>query len=349
MPAAPVAAAPAVPKPAAPAGGANVAPQPSPFSREAVNPALAQQVAGAGAGVAPFTAKPPVAGQSDDTGQPNPFTPGTQQYVTQRAKNAETATELQKAQAQSQINIGEHGAKAGIDVDTKEKSAAAEVYGKEYGALPTHKAQAADAIATADRVIKQANDPTYQKLMGYFEGGNKTGTVLTKGLHMLSLGTLKQDDLENAYTALRLTPDQRSQMNQLKTDAAKLGIEYTAQMFKGARLGIGLEKLGSQGKGISAGFTPETNKLYAEITKRNAQFVLDGHRDYMDNWKPAHPGKNWGDFIQSKEYDSMLDKHLEAERRLTAGTPIKVEKLSPETAKQSGAAGKFDKYIKKGS
>ena len=333
--------------PAKPINSPDIAPKPSPSLRETPNLALAQQ--GAAPGVVPFKPMTAVPGKSDDTGLPNTFTPGTQQYITQRAKNAETATELQKAQAQSQININEHGAKANIDVDTKEKSAAAEVYGKEFGALPEHKRVAADAIATADRIIKMANDPNFKKLMGYFEGGNKTATGLTYGLNFLSLGTLKKEDLENAYAAMRFSPEQRTEMNKMITDTKKLGIEYTAQMFKGARLGIGLEKLGQAGKGVSAGFTPETNKLYAEITKRNAQFVLNGHKEFMDNWKPAHPGKNWGDFVQSKEYDSMLDQHLAAERRLTAGTGVEYTKLSPETAAKagnSGGAGKFDKYMK---
>ena len=346
---APSVAKPAMPvqAPAKPISSPDIAPKPSPSSRETPNLALAQQVAGQG--VVPFTPVAAVPGKSDDTGLPNTFDPRSTDYAKQRAKNAETATELQKAQAQSQINISEHGAKSAIDVDTKEKTAAAEVYGKEFGALPEQKKVAADTVATANRVIEMANDPAYKKLMGYFEGGNKTATGLTYGLNFLSLGTLKKEDLENAYTAMRLSPDQRTKMNELVTDTKKLGIEFTSQMFKGARLGIGLEKLGQAGKGVSAGFTPETNKLYAEITKRNPQFVLNGHKEFMDNWKPTHPGKNWGDFIQSKEYDNMLDQHLAAEQRLTAGTPVKVEKLSPETAikaSNSSGAGKFDKYMK---
>ena len=340
MAAKPVAAAPA-PVAAAPA------PAPAPVAAKPVIPAaqVAATPATSGVGVAPFKAVTPRPGLNDETGLPNTATPGSVQYNAQRDKNAAAATEMQKAAIEKQLEVAAHQAKSDIDVKGEVGKTASKIYGTEYGNLPERKAQAADAIATADRVIAMADDPKYRKLMGYFEGGNMAASALVYGANIFSLGTMKQETLEKAYTALGFSQDERASMNKLKTDASKLGIEYTAQMFKGARLGIGLEKLGSQGKGISAEFTPETNKLFAQITKRNAEFVLAGHKTFMDEWKPAHPGQNWGDYIQSKEYDTMLDNHLAAERKLTAGTPIKVEKISADEASKAAKASKYDKYI----
>jgi len=252
---------------------------------------------------------------------PNPFPKGSTEFIAQEAKNAQTQADINKKQAETNI-----------ETTAKQDQAAAELYGKDYGAGPQHKQQAIDTIGAADRVITLANDPTYKKLMGYYEGGNKAATLLVKGLNMGTAKLFGQEEFEKAASALGFNEAERSKLQQLQTDASKLGIEYTAQMFKGARLGIGLEKLGSQGKGVSPSFTPETNKLYASITKRNAEFVLDAHKTFRDDWLPQHPGKQWGDFMQSREYDGMLDKHLEGEQKLTAGTGVKVEKLSPETA-----------------
>jgi len=325
---APVAAAPApvaaAPKPAV------VAPVVAP------NPALASV---AGPGIAAFTPKPVVAGKSDDTGLPNTATPGTVPYNEQRAKNMQTATELQKSAAQAQINVGEHSAKSAIDVAAEAGKASNKIYGEEYAKVPLEKERAVNTIQAADRVIKMADDPMMKQLMGYYNGGNKAASTLIGVLNNLPGQLFDKDKMESAMSALNFTPAQRTAFQQLKTDSAALGIEYTANMFKGARLGIGLEKLGSTGKGVSADFTPETNKLFAQVTKNNSQFVLEGHRTFRDQWLPAHPGKTWGDFIQSREYDGMLDKHLESQKALTQGTPIKIQKLSSETAIDAAKKG----------
>ena len=252
---------------------------------------------------------------------------------------------------EEKANAAEIAKRAAIPTEaaSKEANTAAEVTGKELGASGQHKQQAADTIGAADRVINLADDKAYNKLMGYFEGGNKAATFAVKGLNWATAKLFGQEEWEKAIAALAFTPEERTRLNNLRTDATKLGIEYTAQMFKGARLGIGLEKLGSEGKGLSAGFTPQTNKLYAQITKDNAQFVLDTHKVFNNQWQAAHPGGTWGDFMRSKEYDVMLDNHLAKEQKLTAGSGIKLEKLSADQAtnaeKESG--GSFDKYVKK--
>ena len=278
-------------------------------------------------GVAPST--------PNTTPLPNPFPRRSEEYKTQEAKNAQTQAEIIKKQAETNI-----------ETTAKQEQAAAELYGKDYGAGPQHKQQAIDTIGAADRVITLANDPTYKKLMGYYEGGNKAATALVKALNFGTAKLFGQEEFEKAMSALNFNEKERTALQRLQTDSKKLGIEYTAQMFKGARLGIGLEKLGSEGKGISPSFTPETNKLYASITKRNAEFVLDAHKTFRDDWLTKNPGKQWGDFIQSKEYDTMLDKHLENEQKLTAGTGVEFKKLSPDAAIDANKGSKFDKYRK---
>jgi hypothetical protein len=340
----PSAAKPATPAqaPAKPISGPDIRPQLSPFTSQTPNPALAQQSMEfvkrvAAPGVAPFTPVTAVPGKSDDTGLPNTFDPRSTDYAKQRAKNAETATELQKAQAQSNINIAEHGAKADIDVDTKQKEASAEVYGKDYAKIPEQKQKAAVTIDAADRIIKMADDPTYRKLMNYFNGGNRTASLIVGFLNNVPGHLFDKDRLESLYAALPGTfnEKERAKLEQLHRDSGTLGIQYTGEMFPGARVGIGLENLGIKTKGVNPAYTPETNKLYAQVAKNSAQFVLEGHRTFRDQWALLHPGKTWGDFIQSREYDNMLDKHIAEQSALTAGSPITVKKLSPEAAEEA--------------
>jgi hypothetical protein len=265
------------------------------------------------------------------------------------AANANLPFPNPKNPEEEKANAAEVAKRAAIPTEAaaKEANTAAEATGKELGAAGQHKQQAVDTIGAADRVINLADDKAYNKLMGYFEGGNKAATVIVKGLNWATAKLFGQEEFEKAIAALAFTPEERTRLNNLRTDATKLGIEYTAQMFKGARLGIGLEKLGSEGKGLSASFTPETNKLYAQITKDNAQFVLDSHKAFNGPWLASHPGATWGDFMRSKEYDVMLDNHLAKEQKLTAGSGIKLEKLSADQADKAekGSGSSFDKYV----
>jgi hypothetical protein len=344
-------------------------PQPTPAAPSAppapTMPSVATSGGGGGGGgniaVPQFRPVPVVPGKNDDTGLPNTATPGTSQFIEQRKKNLEAATEISKAAQTKDIDVqgtlktqGNQAAleretnRQRINLETAAEAPKAEnkIYGEQYAKLPQQKEQAIDTISAADRLLKLANDPEGSKLMSYFYGGNPAASAITQGASALTFGALKPEVFQNLIASTTFTPEQRTQLANIQTDAAKLGIEYTAQMFKGARLGIGLEKLGQQGKGVSPDYTAATNKLYAQITKDNAQFVVDNHNYFRDTWQQQNPGKTWGDYIQSKQYDKMLDAHLAKEQALTSGTPIVIKKYSPEEAVASAKSSKFDKFIK---
>ena len=318
---------------------------------------------GGGANIATPQFKPVsiVPGKNDDTGLPNTATPGTSQYIEQRKKNLEAATEISKAAATKNIDVqgtlATQGNQAALERETNRQrinlETAAEapkaenkIYGEQYAKIPQQKEQAIDTIGAADRLLKLANDPQGSKLMSYFYGGNPAASAITQGASALTFGALKPETFQNLIASTTFTPEQRTMLANIQTDASKLGIEYTAQMFKGARLGIGLEKLGQQGKGVSPDYTAATNKLYAQITRDNAQFVLGNHNYFRDTWQQQNPGKTWGDYIQSKQYDKLLDAHLAKEQALVQGTPITIKKYSPEEAVASAKSSKFDKFIK---
>jgi len=361
--AAPPAAAPVQPKPApvsAPMAAAPVQMTPTPMA------AVTAPTGGGGAGGAnipmpQFKPTPVVPGKNDDTGLPNTATPGTTQYIEQRKKNLEAATEIAKSAATRQqevqgtlITQGNQAAleretnrqRINLETESEAPKASNKIYGEQYAKVPEQKQQAVDTIAAANRLINIANDPEGAKLMSYFYGGNKAASAITQGASALTFGALKPEVFQNLIASTTFTPEQRTKLADIQTDAAKLGIEYTAQMFKGARLGIGLEKLGQQGKGVSPDYTAATNKLYAQITRDNAQFVVDNHNYFRDSWQKQNPGKTWGDYIQSKDYDQKLDQHLAKEQAITSGTPIVIKKFSPDEAVAAAKSSKFDKFIK---
>lgn len=323
--------APVVPRPAAPVTPAAApapagAPAPSALVPTAAAPRVTPAAAPAAA-PAPTTAAP--AGPAAPAA---PFTGGF------RPSSIE-ALAVQKAAAEAEIARETHKQNLAADTAAEADKASNKIYGEEFAKVPQEKERASNTIAAADRVIQLADDPTYKKLMGYFNGGNKAASLLVGVLNNVPGHLFDKDRMESAMTSLGFNEAERTKFNQLKTDSASLGIEYTANMFKGARLGIGLEKLGSTGKGVSSDFTPATNKLFAQVTKNNAEFVLNGHRTFRDQWAPEHPGKTWGDFIQSREYDAMLDNHLANQRALTAGSPVRVERISPEAAREAARTG----------
>ena len=328
--------APVVPRPAV---APSATPAPTAAAPSATPAALTQTAAAPR--VTPAAAPAPTAATPAQTVAPG-ATPAAPVVTAPNAGFHPGSTEdlaLRKAAAEAEIARQTHKENLAADTAAEADKASNKIYGEEFAKVPQEKERASNTIAAADRVIQLADDPTYKKLMGYFNGGNKAASLLVGVLNNVPGHLFDKDRMESAMTSLGFNEAERTKFNQLKTDAASLGIEYTANMFKGARLGIGLEKLGSTGKGVSSDFTPATNKLFAQVTKNNAEFVLNGHRTFRDQWAPEHPGKTWGDFIQSREYDAMLDNHLANQRALTAGTPVRVERLSPEAAREAARTG----------
>lgn len=198
--------------------------------------------------------------------------------------------------------------------------------------------RANSTMAAADRVIAMADDPKLKKVMGYLHGGDKTATALSTipslAASMVGQGEKLEDKiLQNVFDKKELAAYQ-----QLQTDATQLGIQYTADMFKGARLGIGLEKLGLKGKGVSAEFLPETNKLYASLAKEAAQFEIKKN-DAFIKWHDK-TGGTYQQFLDSDTYIPMRD--AERERLLnTYKGIVHPEPISGETKKtKSGVSYK---------
>jgi hypothetical protein len=143
--------------------------------------------------------------------------------------------------------------------------------------------------------------------MGWMHGGNTAATYLNAIPSFAAEVVGKGDKYEEKVKQLTWSGDKDliAADERLSTDATQLGIEYTQQMFKGARLGIGLEKLGLKGKGVSPEFLPQVNKLYATIARDGAEFEVKKNTAF-EKWHNDDPLKTYGKFLATPEYEKMM-------------------------------------------
>jgi hypothetical protein len=210
--------------------------------------------------------------------------------------------------------------------------------GKDLAQLKKDTERAILTNAAADRVIKLADDPKLNKVMGWMHGGNKAATYLGAIPSFAADVIGKGDKFEEKVKEVAWAGDKDllAASEGLTTDAKQLGIEYTQQMFKGARLGIGLEKLGLQGKGVSEAYLPQVNKLYAQIAKDGADFEVKKNAAF-EKWHGDDPMKTYGKFLSTPEYEKMIADERDL---LTSRYPgMRVDVLPPPTGEKKTKSG----------
>jgi hypothetical protein len=208
------------------------------------------------------------------------------------------------------MKLYEEKQKIPVEAASKEAITAAEVSGKSLGELKTESDNANKTIAAAQRVIDMANDPKLSKVMGYMHGNSGRATALAAVPGFAASLVGQGEKFEDTVKQNVFNKDELAALERLDTDATQLGIKYTADMFKGARLGIGLEKLGLKGKGVSTQFLPEVNKLYATLAKDAAEFELKKN-DAFAKWKGNDPMKTYSQFLDTPGYDKMRNEERE--------------------------------------
>lgn len=225
-----------------------------------------------------------------------------------------------------------------IDAAKQEATTFATETGKDLAQLKKDTERAILTNAAADRVIKLADDPKLNKVMGWMHGGSKAATYLGAIPSFAADVIGKGDKFEEKVKEVAWAGNQDllAASKGLNTDAKQLGIEYTQQMFKGARLGIGLEKLGLEGKGVSEAYLPQVNKLYAQIAKDGADFEVKKNAAF-EKWHGDDPMKTYGKFLSTPEYEKMIADERDL---LTSRYPgMRVDVLPPPTGEKKTKSG----------
>lgn len=219
-----------------------------------------------------------------------------------RAQPGETAASLamrqeqwKKAQEkQTETDIATR-AKSGEEISKKS--------GDMIAGIVSEARKAPEVIKTADRVIGHALENP--KEFGYAH--QQENKPLAVAANIPGVGAI----VEKAAPALFGSSGESARRTQTDTDANKLGLDFASQMFSGtgARLGVGLEQMAANAKGVGTQFPASTNALNANLVKVAAQKAQDIAK-LWDKWAPQNGGVNadGNKFVQTPEYHKLEEE-----------------------------------------
>ena len=212
----------------------------------------------------------------------------------------ETETQRRTVETkQAETDIGTR-AKSGEEISKKS--------GDMIAGIVSEARKAPEVIKTAERVISHAM--TKPSEFGY--GYQQENPVLAGAANIPGVGAI----VEKAAPALFGAKGEPARRTQTDTDANKLGLDFASQMFSGtgARLGVGLEQMAANAKGVGTQFPASTNALNANLVKVAAEKAQDIAK-LWDKWSAQNGGTNAdaNRFVQTPEYQKLeenWDKRL---------------------------------------
>jgi hypothetical protein len=188
-------------------------------------------------------------------------------------------------------------------------------------------------LKAADTVINIASDPANKDIQGIGKGLGPRSIAATA---VSMFPKMDQHTAEDFIANKTLSPEQINNRDLLNAAAKQLGIEFAADVFKGARMGIGLERMAMDAKGIGAEFLPETNIINATVIRESALF----NRAKSQLWKEykEQQGK-YADFDTFERTPKYLALEKNTHDRLSEQFP-KYFKSTDERPKTTEAPAK---------
>ena len=149
---------------------------------------------------------------------------------------------------------------------------------------------------TAQTVIDIAENPRLNKVMGFAHGTDSIATGLTTvGDFIPGVGA---DKTEKALYSNYLNDTERKAYKDVQSASQKLGIDFAADVFKGARMGIGLEKMAMGAKGIGTEMPAAVNRQNAALIRDAADFQQQKN-EMFEKWAE----KNGGEFADFNKFE----------------------------------------------
>jgi len=188
-----------------------------------------------------------------------------------------------------------------IDALKAEKTRGAEKAGDRQAAMIDNAEKSRQMEDAADAIISIASNPKYQNITGIAKQGIISSFPSALANIQQFRGKSEKDAEEQA--AKWLSSEEQSVRDILATQAAQLGVDYAAQIFHGARMGIGLENMAMRTKGVGPEYLPETNIINAKVIKEGAIFNRAKKQLWVD-WKATHGGDSasYADFENDPTY-----------------------------------------------
>jgi len=181
-----------------------------------------------------------------------------------------------KEEADAAQKIWEEQQKSDVAINEAEKREISKGAGERYNEMKKNAQNAKKMELAAAAIYNIASDPKKAEGLGMAKQGLNVNSVLANTIHGLgAVGTLghMSEKEANDLAARTLNPATQDARDQLTKHASDLGIGYAAQVFHGARMGIGLEKMAMESKGIGTEFSAATNKMHSDIIKEGAKFA----------------------------------------------------------------------------
>lgn len=212
------------------------------------------------------------------------------------------------ANLNAQTKGAEKQAESDVEVTTKERTTSSEAAGKREAALM-------DRVSNAREIEQDVNaiqniSKNKPQVMGLAKGLNPTSIAI----HAASLipGTDVKKADEMAADFLLNGPGEQEARGVAKGAGNRLGIMYGASVFKGSRLGVGLERMAADAKGVGPEYTAEANMINSEVIRNLAEFDK-AKAQLWGEWKKTHGGKlaSFDEFERSPEVDRLDNTYLQ--------------------------------------
>ena len=231
----------------------------------------------------------------------NPFAAKPQTQSGPPASTGNRAQDLQNLETWKKAT--EKQAESNIDVASKELAEASTETGKRRAKTEELGGKIADeTIEAADQAINIATNKPHVSGVGK----GLINTPINAVLSMLP----KQDmaSAEDLMANTMLKKEDITARDQLKTVSQQLGIQYAADVFKGARMGIGLERMAAGAKGVNEHNTAESNIINAKVIRESAVFNKDKNK-LWGQYQDVH-GKNasFSEFEKTPQYGALKER-----------------------------------------
>jgi hypothetical protein len=213
-------------------------------------------------------------------------------------KNAAEIKANQEATArnvQNQQEVAKKAAETGITTAAKSEETERQKAGEFISKIQAEADHSDETVRKANQIINHAT--LHPDEFGWSKAGGATGFMVGTTSGIPIIGKAVESAIENAAGH-----DVAARRDATNANGKQLSLDFVAQNLAGtgARLGIGMEKLGQDVKALGTDHTAETNIISASLIKMASQKAKEQSAAW-DAYKKVNPSASPFEFLQSPE------------------------------------------------
>jgi len=221
--------------------------------------------------------------------------------TTTTATSAPPATTGNRAQDLQNLKNWEKSQEKEVEIASKGPEKASTAAGERRAKMFELADQTDQTVKAADMAI--AASTSHPEATGVGKGKTAANVLVTAaGAIIPKMDKAKAEDI---YSSFQDEPTIKAR-EAIVGSSKQLGIDFAANVFKGARMGIGLENMAANAKNVSEYNTAETNIINAKLIKEAALFNK-ARAELYNQWAPKNGGAmaNFEKFETSDEYKAL--------------------------------------------